>query len=274
MNNKQELTSGLLNPAIDIDPMANFEKKINDKVEAMHEQFLQIQALCEKIANQQLQDKSDNIDADFAMRLIKATTGFKEVIKAKTVAFGNTKYKYAEIDKVIEATNPALAEHGILVWEEMTDGYIKIFLIDGTTGKKYLRYKRALPMVTSTNPDSKAIQQEGSGMTYIRRYGRMIALSIASEDDDGNNSLPADNKTNATATNNAGQPTPEDTAKSLMMKIKQLQKANRISANEVNSLVDQLNKSIANKNFTAFIVAARDAITKYAEKPQATNDQK
>lgn len=96
------------------------------------------------------------------------------------------KSKYADINQLIEMTDPVLAEHGLLSLQPIVDGHVVTQVIDVDTGD----------MVTSSLklPDLADAQKIGSAITYFRRYSLKSLLNIQEEDDDANKA--AGNKSN------------------------------------------------------------------------------
>ncbi len=143
--------------------------------------------------------------ASFYKRFIKAKDQYT-AINRNSEGYG---YSYADLDAVIKATDPALHAQNILVEEERFKDKLYIYLVDAESGCKFLKFKGTItPVVIKDkqgNAKNNLIQQEGAAVTYLRRYGRMVALGVATEDDDGesltddkNNKAPAKQKYSAT----------------------------------------------------------------------------
>lgn len=115
-----------------------------------------------------------------------------KIEKKKQVAFGNTKYKYAEIAEIAETIKEALTRNGFSYrWEiEETDGAIKCTCIISHTDGHSERTSMTASKDTSGNKND--IQARGSTITYLQRYSLIGALGLttAQEDVDGRTEEP------------------------------------------------------------------------------------
>ena len=93
---------------------------------------------------------------------------------AKNPHFRNT---YADINALIDAVEPVLLKHGLVLLQPIRDG--KQFTeIHDTESEIVVESHIELPI--NQNP-----QQMGSAITYYRRYTLQGLLSLQAEDDDG-----------------------------------------------------------------------------------------
>ena len=99
-----------------------------------------------------------------------------KVVKSANNPFFKT--KYSDLNSVIEATDPALEEVG-LVYLDRVDGMNLISeIIDIESGESI---KNITPLLLNKND----MQQLGSAITYARRYARMAMCGLQAIDDDG-----------------------------------------------------------------------------------------
>lgn len=114
----------------------------------------------------------------------KARSEFKPIVKDKSVTvFKDGKklydFVYADLGKVIEATEKGLSTNGLdLMW----------FLSDAPDGKTLrcilAHSSGAYIESTITIPPGERPQDLGSALTYARRYQAQCVLGVAPEDDD------------------------------------------------------------------------------------------
>jgi len=116
--------------------------------------------------------------------LVKAKAEFGEIKKTKENPFFHS--KYADLEAVNAAVNPALAKHGLVVLQPVSSEddrlYVNTILLH--EGGQHIESK--WEVVIPGNPNSRQ-QAEGAAVTYIRRYAISALLGIASEDDDDGN---------------------------------------------------------------------------------------
>lgn len=113
--------------------------------------------------------------------LVKAKQTFAPVEKDKTNPFH--KSKYASLDSVLAAVEPALHANGLVLCHTVEDSHLVTRLYH-TSGQLL---ESQLPIPTGlTDP-----QKLGSIITYYRRYAVCSLLSVtADEDDDGHTAKP------------------------------------------------------------------------------------
>lgn len=127
----------------------------------------------------------------------RAVAAFKanppRIHKDKQVSFGNTQYRHATLDHIVDAVTPALHEQGLSHrWEVRQDeGLISVACILSHEGGHFERVEMAGPADSSGSKNK--IQQVGSTVTYLQRYTLMAILGLAAgEDDDAGAPGPAD----------------------------------------------------------------------------------
>lgn len=125
--------------------------------------------------------------------LVKAKPNFGRVKKdAKNPHFKNT---YATLAAVLEAVEIPLAEQGIVIVHQLQEDGLRTAIVHCDSGEELDFH---FPLTLGANP-----QAIGSGLTYARRYSLLCLLSLAAEDDDGEEArqspAPAKAKTEAKA---------------------------------------------------------------------------
>lgn len=90
---------------------------------------------------------------------------------------GNSKYKYATIDAVLEVTQPLLKANGLALVQYVED--------DSMVATLYHDGGESLPMGRYNLGGFVDSQKRGSAITYARRYQLCSIFGIAQEDDDG-----------------------------------------------------------------------------------------
>ena len=102
------------------------------------------------------------------------------------------KKSYADINALVETVEPILLEHGLLLLQPIAEGVVNTLIIDIETGDKVESSMRL-----DTNLNS---QQQGSQITYYRRYTLQSLLSLQAEDDDANSASAMVKNTKPTIT--------------------------------------------------------------------------
>ena len=123
--------------------------------------------------------------------LAKAQLEFTPILKeSENPAFarGPKKSKYASLDSVINATRPALAKHGLVVFQLPSVDYTAKQLTMVTklahSSGEWLNNTLIMPAVNDRGFTAHSI---GSAITYARRYAWQAVIGcVAEEDDDGN----------------------------------------------------------------------------------------
>lgn len=110
-----------------------------------------------------------------------------QVLKDSKVAFGQTKYAHAALDKASEIIGSALSEHDIAHrWSVDQDGpKIKVSCI--LTHALGHSEKVSMEATADTSGSKNSIQAIGSAVSYLQRYTLFTASGIAPKnvDDDG-----------------------------------------------------------------------------------------
>lgn len=88
------------------------------------------------------------------------------------------KSKYADINQLIEMTDPLFKENGMICLQPIVDNQLTTQIIDIETGEKV---ESSLPIPQLNDP-----QKVGSCVTYYRRYTLKSLLNLQEEDDDAN----------------------------------------------------------------------------------------
>lgn len=136
------------------------------------------------------QDHSDSI-AKLVEALAKAQLEFQPILKeSENPAFarGNQKAKYASLDAVINATRPALAKHGLVLFQLPKVDYDakRLTLVSklAHSSGEWIENSFVLPAI---NQQGFTAHSVGSALTYARRYAwQAVTGCVAEEDDDGN----------------------------------------------------------------------------------------
>lgn len=120
--------------------------------------------------------------------LIKARSEFAAIAKDRV----NPHYKnrYATLDAVLAAVEPALCKHGLTIIQttEIEDDRAVLSTHLFHESGDFITGKYPLP---SVNTDS---QKMGAALTYARRYSVCAILSITADEDDDGNGAGADQK--------------------------------------------------------------------------------
>jgi len=88
------------------------------------------------------------------------------------------KSKYADLNSVIEATDSALEEVGLVYLDRVEGNKLVSEIIDMESGEAI---KSETPLLTV----KQDMQSLGSAITYARRYSRLAMLGLQQVDDDG-----------------------------------------------------------------------------------------
>lgn len=100
-----------------------------------------------------------------------------KVVKSSNNPFFKT--KYSDLNSVIEATDPALEEVGLLWIDRVNDMTLESDIVDADSGE-------VITLKTPLILSKQDMQQLGSAITYARRYNRMTACGLQAVDEDGN----------------------------------------------------------------------------------------
>ena len=90
------------------------------------------------------------------------------------------KSQYLDLTAIIEAVEPILQKHGLVLLQPIRMNIISTEIYDAESGKLVCESSMMIPEQI-TDP-----QKLGSCVTYFRRYTLKSLLAIAEQDDDGN----------------------------------------------------------------------------------------
>lgn len=108
------------------------------------------------------------------MHLAKQEIG-KAQKKATNPRFNSN---YVDINGALDAIEPILYKHGLLLIQPITDNHVCSVIIDIDSGERLESVLRL--------PDLQDAQKIGSCITYYRRYTLLSLCAMQSEDDDAN----------------------------------------------------------------------------------------
>lgn len=118
---------------------------------------------------------------------VKAMAAFKanppDIVKDKTVAFGNTRYTHVSLPAVVDAVSQSLSKHGLSHrWDVEQNGIIKVTCVI----THELGHSEAVSMSAPADASGQknAIQQIASTVAYLERYTLMAATGLAAKDMD------------------------------------------------------------------------------------------
>ncbi len=134
-------------------------------------------------------DKSETIDA-LSAAFVKALGQMTDVVKTQTANAGQFAYNYATLADAMQMARPILAEHQLAVTQtaEANHDEVLIWTTIVHSSGQYITY------APTRLPAGKTAQNTGSAVTYARRYALMAVLGLASEDDDGANASPRNDR--------------------------------------------------------------------------------
>jgi hypothetical protein len=117
---------------------------------------------------------------------VQATLSFHQKLHRAKLAIGKVtknannphfKKSYADLNAIIEAVEPILLENGLLLLQPIQGNSVCTQIIDIDSG---VMVESCMELPAGLNP-----QQQGSAITYYRRYTLQSTLSLQSVDDDG-----------------------------------------------------------------------------------------
>ena len=88
------------------------------------------------------------------------------------------KSRYTDINALLEAVEPILLKHDLVLLQPISDGYVSTIIVDIETGEQATS---SILLPTQLDP-----QRLGSAITYFRRYTLQSLLALQAEDDDAN----------------------------------------------------------------------------------------
>ena len=113
------------------------------------------------------------VTLSFHQKLHRAKLAIGKVTKNATSHHS----KYANLNAIIEAVEPILLENGLLLLQPIQGNSVCTQIIDIDSG---VSIESCMELPAGLNP-----QQQGSAITYYRRYTLQSTLSLQSVDDDG-----------------------------------------------------------------------------------------
>jgi len=117
---------------------------------------------------------------------VQVTLSFHQKLHRAKLAIGKVtknannphfKKSYADLNAIIEAVEPILLENGLLLLQPIQGNSVCTQIIDIDSAEKI---ESCMELPAGLNP-----QQQGSAITYYRRYTLQSTLSLQSVDDDG-----------------------------------------------------------------------------------------
>ncbi len=110
-------------------------------------------------------------------KLLKAKQEFDPVFKDSNNPF--FKSKYAGLNEILDAVEPALMTNGLLLLQPTGGRSVSSIIVDSETGEMF---ESKLDI-----PESIVKPQDiGAAVTYLRRFTLKALLGLTEEDDDGN----------------------------------------------------------------------------------------
>ena len=144
-----------------------------------------------------LMDLQERWEANEARKAFTAAmTEFKQnpprIVKDKQVAFGQTKYKHAELDQVSEVIGEALCRVGITHrWNvEQTDLQIKVTCV--LTHSQGHSEQVSISAPPDSSGQKNAIQGIASAVSYLQRYTLLAASGTATGEGDNDGRTVSD----------------------------------------------------------------------------------
>jgi len=135
-------------------------------------------------------NKSESINK-IAPALLSAQREIGAAIKGSTNPF--FKKKYADLGSVMESCKDALNKNGITVLQPVGIDTVETILLHESG--EWISETMNITAKSDNNP-----QDQGSAITYARRYSLQSMVFIPAEDDDGNKATPRSTKYNSPST--------------------------------------------------------------------------
>lgn len=114
--------------------------------------------------------------------LTKALFEFQGKVTSVKKSANNPHFKksYADLTAILEAITPALLECGLFVTQHPHDDVLVTTVYHAESGE-FMQSEQILRMKDANNP-----QQQGSAITYARRYALAAIFNLNQTDDDAN----------------------------------------------------------------------------------------
>ena len=116
------------------------------------------------------------ISSNIYIKLWKAKQEIGKVTKSNDNPY--FKSKYADLNALLEATEPTLLKYDLIILQPIVNGCVCTRIIDIENGE-YVESSLQLPVVADP-------QKQIAGVTYFRRATLQSLLSLQAVDDDGN----------------------------------------------------------------------------------------
>jgi hypothetical protein len=133
-------------------------------------QFMEKQLIS---SSEKIRQANEEATLSFHQKLHRAKLAIGKVTKNATSHHS----KYANLNAIIEAVEPILLENGLLLLQPIQGNSVCTQIIDIDSGAKV---ESCMELPAGMNP-----QQQGSAITYYRRYTLQSTLSLQAVDDDG-----------------------------------------------------------------------------------------
>jgi hypothetical protein len=135
-------------------------------------QFMEKQLIS---SSEKIRQANEEATLSFHQKLHRAKLAIGKVTKnANNPHF---KKSYADLNAIIEAVEPILLENGLLLLQPIQGNSVCTQIIDIDSGAKV---ESCMELPVALSP-----QQQGSAITYYRRYTLQSTLSLQAVDDDG-----------------------------------------------------------------------------------------
>lgn len=122
-----------------------------------------------------------NDTAELAKALVKATLEFDQVLADKKISYNQTRFNYANLDSIIQATRKALANNGLVLTTSVSVEANKVSLkprLIHASGE-WLEYD-----AFTLKAKSESDKDIGAAITYARRYTQLSILNVYGEEPD------------------------------------------------------------------------------------------
>lgn len=119
-------------------------------------------------------EATDNLTAALA----KARAAFSPILKNREVNAGQMRYKYADLDTVLEAVTPALCSNGLTVSQPFRPEGEYLYIVTELSHTSGEKRESVYPIKLGQNH-----QQNGAAISYARRYSICAILGVVAEDD-------------------------------------------------------------------------------------------
>ncbi len=123
--------------------------------------------------------------------LAKAQAKFPAIPRTKEVTVksdkGSYKFKYAPLETILDAVRPALSENGLAVFHRIeTNGKTELVAVLAHESGETIESRMPLALAGK-------MQEQGSELTYKKRYTIQSVLGVSSDDDDDANAADGNN---------------------------------------------------------------------------------